>query len=151
MFGGSAWFKASHKHPVYASVPCVFKRTVCLHGSILWDVCVSSLIHVCLWMTAWNGLPLSSPLAFHGDSWAWLWRGALVLSACSGGPQDSNTWWAFREPGSTHKMAHCRQATRCSNIDLQADYKPLKWQGDMFRFRVLLCVTAYDWSKYKFD
>lgn len=99
----------------YISSLCVTSMSLWLKANCkpLWQhfvrhggVCLySSLIYACLWMTAWNGLSSSSPLAFHRGSWAWLWRGALVLSACSAGPQDPNTWWACRVPGRAYKSS----------------------------------------------
>lgn len=118
---GLMWPSASPKHPF-----CVASGLLCLQVfcTSLWQhivrhggVCLYSfLIHACLWMPACSGLPPSSPLALLRGSWAWLWRGALVLWARSAGPQDPNTWWACRVPGRAHKSAHCQQATHCCHF-----------------------------------
>ncbi len=73
---GLMWPSASPKHHLYVSLlcPCVYVFTVCLYGSILWDMAVT--VRIQLWfMPAFGWLPEmasppSFPVAFQRSSWA---------------------------------------------------------------------------------
>ena len=76
--------------------------------------------------------PPSFLLAFHRGSWVWLWRGVLVPSARSAGPQDPSTSPACRVPGGAHKGSTLSTSHPRMSLSLTGRLEVIemtRWQG----------------------
>lgn len=64
---------------LYGSFLCALgESSCCFYGQLLWDTVVS--VRIRPWfMPAWSGLPLFFSWRLPRGSWAWLWRGRLVV------------------------------------------------------------------------